>query len=265
MALKIAHNLPLNCIIQIIKNVKTSSNDLVKRVLAEETTYVKESKKLMSYNEEEFYSQRDKLVEALNLYDAWGIGPQIDEEVRKSLNYKLFKSELKELKNKRLIFDLGVGGFILGAAGLFTLTGIGIVIDSILLVYFSCCGGIGSLAGAGVLSGKRIDSSSKKFLPNHLALKNYASILEKSKKADDFTHDIPFLEEIYPVKYEDSEISKLYENNAEEFMDYFSILEAEEKEGVLRLVYNSECKNEEIISWLDKNEPELVKKVGLDL
>ena len=251
--------------IQVIKNVRTSSSDLVERVLAEETTYENEAKKLISYNEEEFYSRRDKLIDALNLYEHWDIGPQIGEMDKDNLDYTQFHSELKELKKKKLNLTLKATGIVLGTAGLLTFAFAGMVTGLAITGLFGYLGGMG-ISGGATLIGNRISLNSKNFLPDHSALRSYASILRKSQSADGFTRDIPFLEGIYPIKYEDSEISKLYENNAKRFIDYFSSLEEDgKKEGILRLLYDSEHRNEEVISWLDENEPELIKKVGLNL
>ena len=251
----------------VIKNVRTSSNDLVKRVLAEETTYENESKKLMTYSEEEFYSQRDKLIDALNLYNNAWIGPPTEEIDKETLNYELLHSELKELKKKKLMLNIVVPGLIIGGVGFFSLFLAGLVVESVILTLSAYTGTLGSSIRATTTVIDRSTLRSKKFLPHHSALRSYACILKKSKRADDFTHDMPFLEEEYPVKYESSEIKKLYENDTEGFINLFSSLKkAEEQEWILRLLYyNSEYENEDVISWLDKNEPELVKKVGLDL
>ena len=264
--MKLKDNLYSAVTVQIIKNVRTSSNDLVKRVLAEETTYRKESKKLMTCGEKEFYLQRDKLVDALNLYEHWEIGPPITETDKENLDYKLLHSELKEFKKKKLRLNLTSTGLSLGTVGLVALYGIGMAAGSVIVALPAFLGWVGGLSGSLIAFMER-GCLSETFLSSHLALRSYIDILKKSKKADEFTHDIPSLEEMYPVEYyADSEMNKLYENNTKGFIDYFSSLkETEEKEEILRLLYNSEYKNEEIISWLDKNEPELVKKVGLNL
>ena len=246
-------------IIQVIKNVRTSSNDLVGKVLAEETTFEKECKKLESYDKEEFYQKRDELVDALAHYK---FGEIIEEKT--TLDYKLFRTELKALKKgKKQINRLVRGGLGSGTGGA-SIAIFGAVTGMLPITL----GGLTiELIGLGMalrIAGKRIKLNN--YQKEFTTINEYRTLEQKSKQADEFTYDISFLEWRYPIEYEDSEISKLYENNAKGFINYFSSLKKdEEKENVLTLLYASEHRNEEVISWLDENEPELVKKVGLSL
>ncbi len=72
------------------------------------------------------------------------------------------------------------------------------------------------------------------------------------------------LENIIPCFYSFPRTS--YKENLQCFIECFKSLSAEEKKKALKGVFN--CKkvtNEEVIRWLDENEPELVREVGLSL
>lgn len=69
MDLEAEYGLKLEQIRTTIKNIKSSPNELVKKVLAEETTFEEECRRLETCTKEEFYHRRDELIEALNHYD----------------------------------------------------------------------------------------------------------------------------------------------------------------------------------------------------
>jgi len=72
------------------------------------------------------------------------------------------------------------------------------------------------------------------------------------------------LENIIPCFYSFPRTS--YKENLQCFIECFKSLSAEEKKKALKGVFN--CKkvtNEEVIRWLDENEPELVREVGIGL
>lgn len=56
----------------------------------------------------------------------------------------------------------------------------------------------------------------------------------------------------------------VYRKGIKTFVRYFSELGCEEKESALRGIFNCGYENKEIISWLDENESDLVRKVGLE-
>ncbi len=60
---------------------------------------------------------------------------------------------------------------------------------------------------------------------------------------------------------------KLYKNDALSFIEYFSDLRTEEKERIIKKMLKEENleENKEVSAWLDKNESELVRHVGLSL
>ncbi|MBM3200523.1 hypothetical protein FJZ53_06295 [Candidatus Woesearchaeota archaeon] len=55
----------------------------------------------------------------------------------------------------------------------------------------------------------------------------------------------------------------LYKEDAEGFITYFSTRSLEEKKELIKNMMGSVFINEKVIAWLDKNEPELVREVGL--
>ena len=55
----------------------------------------------------------------------------------------------------------------------------------------------------------------------------------------------------------------LYKDDAESFIAYFSSKETEEKKKLIEHMINCDFTNEKVITWLDKNESELVRDVGL--
>lgn len=244
---------------ETVKNIRTTSNGLVKRVLAEETTYTEECKKLMKYDKKEFYQKRTELIDALNLYK---FNPYIDGEEKTNLNYELIHSELKELRNKKRKWNFGTAGLFLGTAGFFTLMSISIITVSPLLAILGYFGGWGGLlTGVGSIA-KRPDIGS--FLVHHVALVTYSNILGRSQNADNFMNSVSFLKDIHP-DYKDSDIDNLYRNNTEEFIDHFSNLkDVKEKKKIITLIYDSKYKNDEVISWLDANELKLVRDAALE-
>ncbi|MBL7100512.1 MAG: hypothetical protein ISS23_00995 [Nanoarchaeota archaeon] len=244
----------------IIKDINISSNNLVKKVLAEETTYVKECKNLTRVkNEEDFYKKRDELVEALNLY-----GPDLNfkEEEKNKLEYKAFNKEIKELKIKK---KLGYVGHYYTSLGFFAL--------GQTFAALSICPPLGMIFLAGQLGTcvlslynfKGGKFGSKGYLEHHTALKTYVDVVEKSKKADDFMCDLSKLEKSLQIPYNDSDIDNLYKNNTKGLIDYFSGLkDIKEKKRVLNLLYDSEHENEDFILWLGNNEPELIRDAVLE-
>ena len=56
----------------------------------------------------------------------------------------------------------------------------------------------------------------------------------------------------------------LYKKDAEAFIEYFTGKSPEEKKILLEDVFDSDTVNEEVIAWLDENEPELIREVGLN-
>lgn len=60
--------------------------------------------------------------------------------------------------------------------------------------------------------------------------------------------------------------SCFYKESSEKFIDFFKSLSADEKKRVIKVIFNcNKTNNQEITEWLDKNEPELVREVGLSL
>lgn len=191
MALEIGHELEPEQILSTIKNIENSSNELVKKVLAEETTYEKECKKLETYAEEEFYQRRDELVDALNRYEFKGL---VHEEQKRLLEYKLLHKELKILEKKKIKKKAATFSLVPGTGGL---TFLAYMFDPILAVgvglasiYIGCI--LGYIVGDGI---SKINK--REPLNESIALRTYHKLLNKSKDADSFMKDLPFLKENY--------------------------------------------------------------------
>lgn len=191
-----------------ITNIRNSPNELVKKVLAEETTYKRECENLKNYNEEEFYQRRDELVDALNHYTFNDIN-----EDEKKLDYELFHKERKKLKQKIKKWKrIGIGGLLGGLPG-----GVGAFITGCAL-----CEPITLLIGciAMILSPialKPLDKAEElekiarleKIPPKKfLAMKTYYILKDKSAEADRFMEDIQLFKKhsyVYKNLNEDSD------------------------------------------------------------
>lgn len=55
----------------------------------------------------------------------------------------------------------------------------------------------------------------------------------------------------------------IYRENTDLFIDYFNNRSYEEKKNILEAIMSCKHENEGVTSWLDKNEPELIKDIGL--
>lgn len=60
------------------------------------------------------------------------------------------------------------------------------------------------------------------------------------------------------------EQSRLYQDDAKGFINYFSNINDEEKKGILRAILNCDHYNKEVIDWLDNNYANLIRDVGLE-
>ncbi|MBL7100810.1 MAG: hypothetical protein ISS23_02535 [Nanoarchaeota archaeon] len=109
--------------------------------------------------------------------------------------------------------------------------------------------------------------------------KRYSKLGEKLKKWEDdnsslkeiTSDDIDEIKKI--VKYiwnrnlENMKIKHkcFYKENVQEFVKYFSnIKDTEEKEAVVRSILNCSYENKDAIQWLNNNESELIRKIGLE-
>lgn len=215
MTLKIGYRLSPEEIQTTIANIEHSSNDLVKKVLAEETTFRKECKKLEDYAKKEFYQKRDELVEALNHYNFFGI---IGGDKKKMLDYEVFHLELKKLKKKKTKLKITAWSGLPGATGL---TYLAFIVDPFLLgpmtAILGCMGGvIASTVGAA----KTYDLNS--ILPSgFIVLKTYYDLKAKSKDADKFMQDYQILKEkylpLYKVSNKDSDSTPKILSNDSDF------------------------------------------------
>jgi len=56
----------------------------------------------------------------------------------------------------------------------------------------------------------------------------------------------------------------LYQNKPEDFIDYFKTRTIEEKKVIIKDVMDTDFVNEKVIDWLNQNEPDLIREVGLN-
>ncbi|MBL7100586.1 MAG: hypothetical protein ISS23_01385 [Nanoarchaeota archaeon] len=203
MKLKIAYDLKAEEITDTIKNIKTSSNNLVKKVLAEETTFQKECKKLESYDKEEFYQKRDELADALNHYK---FGEIIEEKEKTAFDYESLHEELKVLrKKKNIIKGITWSSWSSGAGG----AGLGLFGAATGLIPVALIGIMAMLVGAGV--GIGADNKLEKLRDNpkgFITIREYLVLEEKSVEADEFMQDFRFLKDNILPFYEDLRTDK---------------------------------------------------------
>lgn len=199
MTLKIGYDLNLKQIQSTINNIENSSNELVKKILAEETKYKTECKKLENYAKEEFYQKRDELVDALNQYN---FGKIVSKEQKMMLDYKLFHKELNALKKKKMKWRT-LWGTLPGAGGLTYLVS---TFDPLLAVFTATFIGISCLVAS---IGAEIEISELNEQPpkEYITMEPYYALRKKSEDADKFMHDFQFLKEIplYKDSNEDSD------------------------------------------------------------
>lgn len=195
MPLEIGHNLDPEQIKRTISNIENSSNELVKKVLAEETTYKREHEKLKTYGEKEFYQRRNELIDALNHYT---FNETISEKKKNILNYKLFHRELEDLKKEKRGLKAMAWGGVPSATGLtYLLFTIDPILAGVLGVFIGIAGIGASIAGA-------VDTNdlNKKAPEGFVVLRMYYDLRSKSKNADKFMKDFEILKD-YPGLYED--------------------------------------------------------------
>jgi len=65
-------------------------------------------------------------------------------------------------------------------------------------------------------------------------------------------------------EYKNADPLFLYQENAHEFINYFKGRNHDEKRKIFREILDLEFVNKEVVSWLNDNEPKLVKEVGLE-
>lgn len=185
MALKIGNDLKPEQIQTTIDNIRNSSNNLVKKILAEETTYKEECENLKTYDKEEFYQKRDKLVDALNHYT---FNDNISEDEKNKLNYELFHKELKKLKQKiKKRERIRVGGVLGGLPGLGAYI-TGFALGEPITVFIGLAFMVLSPIALG-LSG-RADKLEKNPPKKFLAMKTYYKLINKSRASDTFMEDL---------------------------------------------------------------------------
>lgn len=169
-----------------ILNIKSSSNDLVKKVLAEETTFREECQKLETYAKEEFYQRRDELIEVLNQYDFEEI---ISEDKKNKLDYEILHKEFKKSKRKNTL--TGLSGAPSGAAIAYLISlfdgGLSLIGLTIVMSIYS---------GLGLATSNLIARTLRGSLPKKsVAMKVYYDLMGKSIKADRFMNDFRKLED----------------------------------------------------------------------
>lgn len=183
MISKIIHCLGQNQAQNMKTIIKNSSDTLIKKVLAEKTTFQKEHKKLRADSELKFYNRRDELINTLNKY---GFGEVISNEEKKLLNYDQIK--LTKSKNKKERISL------LAVFGGLSLIGIGILYPPF-LPQIALLKGSSVLSGMGLLFyGKMKVMDLKNMSENYAAMREFDILKGKSKQLDDFVHDIKLME-----------------------------------------------------------------------
>ena len=65
------------------------------------------------------------------------------------------------------------------------------------------------------------------------------------------------------ISYEDLEIEEMYKKKPKKLMNHMKKLKDDDKERIIGILYDSEHENPEVISWIDKNEPKLIRDIGL--
>ncbi|MBL7100585.1 MAG: hypothetical protein ISS23_01380 [Nanoarchaeota archaeon] len=191
MELKIVYRLKTEEISDTMRNIESSSNNLVQKVLAEETTFVGECRKLGSYDKEEFYQKRDELADALNHYR---FGEIIEEKEKMVLDYKLFCTELNALKKRRnKIKGANYGGWGSGAGGV-SLTVLGLISGmlpvSLIGLITICVGG-----GVGLCAVDRLEKLDDDPGKGFMTINKYLVLEKKSEEADEFMYDFKCLKE----------------------------------------------------------------------
>ena len=56
----------------------------------------------------------------------------------------------------------------------------------------------------------------------------------------------------------------LYQNDTDKFLNYFKLLDREEKKDVLEGILDCEYANEEVVGWLNKHEIDLLREITLN-
>jgi len=198
MKLKVAYKLEPKQVQKTVKNIENSLSDLIKKVMAEETTFQKECKKLETCSQEGFPQKRDEIINALNQYEFY---ENISEDSRKLLDYDLFHTELKELKGKKFKYDTGTVGGLAGLLGFGTVAAFTILTFPEFYFLSAMASGLSGMASL-FLTLEKPDLKNRAPLKHHVSMRTYHKIIQKSKDADDFMVDMPLLKKTYLPLYE---------------------------------------------------------------
>ena len=57
---------------------------------------------------------------------------------------------------------------------------------------------------------------------------------------------------------------RLYEDDADEFIEYFKIRSPQEKKIIIKGIMDCDYTNKPVAKWLDENELDLIREVSMD-